>query len=220
MAERYGKDWNPAAYYKNEDIAGNYDRERFTSLAGRVFNALEKRLVRKAFAGIAAGARVGDVPCGTGRLAEVLLEQGFEVTGVDISAQMLATARARLAAFGDRFHTQVADAKALAQAGIGFDAVLCARVLMHFPLDEQIEFLRGVVAATKGRVVITQGIDTPYQRLRRGIKRLLRNQNPASFPLRPRDVDRLLRETGLKEIRRYYVLPIVSEAFILVAERA
>ena len=39
------------------------------------------------------GARVLDLCCGTGRLAAWLSERGFDVTGVDQSAQMLAVAR-------------------------------------------------------------------------------------------------------------------------------
>jgi SAM-dependent methyltransferase len=39
------------------------------------------------------GARVLDLCCGTGRLAAWLSERGFEVTGVDASAQMLDVAR-------------------------------------------------------------------------------------------------------------------------------
>jgi 2-polyprenyl-3-methyl-5-hydroxy-6-metoxy-1,4-benzoquinol methylase len=216
----YGKNWNPAFYYQDDSVAANYDRQRFTSLAGRVFDRLEKRALRRAFAGLPNGAAIGDVPCGTGRLAEALLDQGFHVLGIDISPQMLSVAHRKLARFGDRFKAHVCDARQLAEQGFRFDAALCARVLMHFPLAEQIQFLRNVAEVTTGRIVFTQGLNTPYHRLRRSVKRLLGHQNPAVYPVTPAELDQLIREAGLREVRRYRIMPIISEAVIVVTERA
>src|SRR6185437_15670305 len=128
MTATYGKNWNPADHYKDDTIARGYARKRFRGLSGRLFNALEKRLIRRAFAGLAPDSVIGDVPCGTGRLAEVLLDSGFSVVGIDISPHMLAAARDRLSRFGERFRDATSDAKALAGTGHRFDAALCARV--------------------------------------------------------------------------------------------
>lgn len=48
--------------------------------------------------GLAPGARVLDLGCGTGRHATLLAEQGFAVTGVDFSPGMLSVARAKSSA--------------------------------------------------------------------------------------------------------------------------
>ena len=218
MSVTYGKNWNPADHYKDDAIARSYDRKRFSSLSGRFFNNLEKRLIRKAFSELARDSVIGDVPCGTGRLAEVLLDSGFSVVGIDISPEMLATARERLDRFGERFRSVTSDAKTLADTGHRFDAALCARVLMHFPLPEQIAFLRGVAAVTDGRLVFTQGIDTAWHRIRRWLKRGLPLQRPAVFPLAPSDLHRLIEQAGLREIKRYRVLPILSESLVIVTE--
>jgi SAM-dependent methyltransferase len=45
--------------------------------------------------GLPAGTRVLDVPCGQGRHAHLLAEAGFDVTGLDYSAHLLARARRR-----------------------------------------------------------------------------------------------------------------------------
>ena len=219
MTATYGKNWNPADHYKDDTIARGYDRKRFRGLSGRLFNALEKRLIRRAFAGLAPGSVIGDVPCGTGRLAEVLLDSGFFVVGIDISPHMLAAARDRLGRFGERFRDATSDAKALASTGHRFDAALCARVLMHFPLPEQIAFLRGVAAVTDGRLVLTQGVDTAWHRVRRWLKRGLPLQRPAVFPLSPADLRQLIEAAGLREITRYRVLPILSESLVIVTEK-
>src|SRR5262245_60467857 len=46
-------------------------------------------------AGVAAGSRVLDVACGPGAVATAAAERGAGVTGVDLSPQMVAVARAR-----------------------------------------------------------------------------------------------------------------------------
>jgi ubiquinone/menaquinone biosynthesis C-methylase UbiE len=45
--------------------------------------------------GLPAGSRVLDVPCGQGRHAHLLAEAGFDVDGLDYSADLLAVARTR-----------------------------------------------------------------------------------------------------------------------------
>ena len=219
MTIGYGKQWDPVEHYKDVEVARQYDRQRFTSLAGRVFSTREKAIIRRAFADLGPEAVIADVPCGTGRLAEALVQAGHHVVGIDVSPAMLEVAQGKMAGHPGRFETLVQDARRLPELGRRFDAALCARVLMHFPLEEQIDFLRGVVAASKGRVVITQGLDSAYHRQRRRVKRLLRNQAPAVYPLTEAELGRLLAASGLRELRRHHVLPGVSEAFVLVAEQ-
>jgi 2-polyprenyl-3-methyl-5-hydroxy-6-metoxy-1,4-benzoquinol methylase len=210
-------DWDANVHYQADDVAGRYDAERFSTLAGRVFNHRERRLVVGAFSSLASGSRIADVPCGTGRLAEPLLAAGLRVHGMDISAQMLGVASRRLARFGAAFTTEVADAKELKDAAAAFDGVLCARVLMHFDLAEQIEFLRGVAKLTRGIVVINHSYDSPYQRLRRRVKRLLGHQASARHPISRRDIVALLDGAGLREVRRVRLNRVISEAVYIIA---
>jgi len=213
--------WNPVTHYQSVAVAERYDGERFSSLAGRIFNALEKYHMRRAFSGISRTALVLDLPCGTGRFAEVLLGTGFKVVGIDISAAMLEVARRKLQRFGDRFQTRMADVRQLAQhESKQYDVALCARVLMHFPLEEQISFLRSIATLTKGRVVFTQSLSTPYQRLRRRIKRLLGNQPPAGYPITEAQLQTLLEGAGLKEVDRVRPMALLTEAIYVVAEPA
>lgn len=216
----YGKNWNPYQHYKNVETARNYDKERFANLPGRVFDALEKRTLRRAFRDVPGESTVVDVPCGTGRLAEALLGFGYTVTGVDISAEMLEVASEKLQRFGPRFSARVGDARELGNSGKQFDAALCARVLMHFPLNEQVEFLRGVAAATKGTVVFSHSLNTPYQRFRRAIKRLLGHRNPVSFPVSEDELKTLIADAGLREIARYRPMRLLTEGVFVVTRPA
>ena len=214
-------DWDPVTHYKEVAVAERYDRERFSSLSGRVFNALEKHNMRKAFRAVPREHTVMDLPCGTGRFSEVLLEEGFKVVGVDISQAMLEVAKRKVERFGTRFETRVGDVRELAkQESKVYDVALCARVLMHFPLDEQITFLRSVAKLTRGRVVFTQSLSTPYQRFRRRIKEMLGNQPPAGYPITEAELKTLLAVAGLKETGRLRPMALITEAIYVIAEPA
>jgi SAM-dependent methyltransferase len=73
----------------------NYDRFApiydiyFRAFSRRVFPVIE----RLCLAGLAGGADVLDVCCGAGGLAALLVQRGFNVTGIDGSADMLRIAR-------------------------------------------------------------------------------------------------------------------------------
>lgn len=212
-------DWDPVTHYKEVAVAERYDKERFSRMTGRMFDSLEKKHVKAAFEGVPPGVTVLDLPCGTGRLAETLLESGFRVHGVDISPAMLEVARRKLQRFGDRFTARVADVRELAKdESKRYDIALCARVLMHFPLQEQITFLRSVAALTRGRVIFTQSLSTPYQRFRRFVKRLIGNPPSATYPITEAELTELLQGSGLREAGRIRPLALVSEEIIVIAD--
>jgi demethylmenaquinone methyltransferase/2-methoxy-6-polyprenyl-1,4-benzoquinol methylase len=74
------------------------------------------------------GGRVLDVATGTGLVAAELLGRGFEVTGVDQSAEMLAVARRR---FGDTVELIEAAADALPFADGSFDHLTFTYLLRY-----------------------------------------------------------------------------------------
>lgn len=211
--------WSPDEHYQSRRVASEYDRKRFASVPGRVFNHLEKRTIVKCFARVPKGLTIADAPCGTGRLAEPLLAAGYRVHGLDISDEMLEVARQRLRDFPGRFVCEVVDIKASRPREPLYDAALCARVLMHFPLDQQIEFLTGVAKLSRSIVVINHSLDSGYQRFRRRVKHWLGHQASANHPVSNADIKVLLRQSGLREVRRYRLVSLVSEAIYIVAER-
>lgn len=203
--------------YKIQAVAKNYDSRRFGSLAGKLFHRLECNVVRKAFADLPDGSVIGDIPVGTGRLAEVLLARRLSVMGIDISAPMLEIARERLRHFGSSFTAELEDLARASGEGARFDAVLSARFLVHFPFVEQVERLKQLARLSRGRVVFTQAIDTPYHRFRLRATSVLRSRGSASNPLTPTQLAELLDRAGLRELRRYYVLPLLSQYIVVVA---
>jgi 2-polyprenyl-3-methyl-5-hydroxy-6-metoxy-1,4-benzoquinol methylase len=209
--------WDPVKHYQDDSVAKEYDRVRFSSTSGKVFNRMEQALVVKAVRAVMPSGLVADFPCGTGRLAEPLLEAGYRVHGYDVSPNMLQVSHQRLARFGDKFTSSVADAYAPnVTEDQKADVVLCARVLMHFPFEEQLKFLQGVARYSRGPVMFSQCYTSAYQRFRRGVKRALGNQPPANHPISDAQIKALLDAASLKEHARYHLNPFISEAVMVV----
>ncbi|HWJ43690.1 MAG TPA: class I SAM-dependent methyltransferase [Solirubrobacterales bacterium] len=111
-----------AAY---EDFNHGYMYERWT---GRLFGKAEE-------AGL-TGNRLLDVACGTGLSFVTLLERGWEVTGCDISPEMLAIAEEKFGARADLF---VADMRELPDLG-GFDLIWAVNDPLNYLLSiEELE---------------------------------------------------------------------------------
>jgi 2-polyprenyl-6-hydroxyphenyl methylase/3-demethylubiquinone-9 3-methyltransferase len=75
------------------------------------------------------GARILDVGCGGGLLAEALTVRGAQVTAIDLAPAMIETARLHAAQSGLRIDYRVADVATLADEP--FDAVCCMEMLEH-----------------------------------------------------------------------------------------
>ncbi|WP_166027505.1 class I SAM-dependent methyltransferase [Streptomyces chilikensis] len=78
-------------------------------------------------------ADVLDVGCGTGSLSELIARAGHRVTGVDLAPEMVAAARAKLAAAGLPGRFLVGDAARPPTGGKAFDVLLSRHLLWTLP---------------------------------------------------------------------------------------
>jgi 2-polyprenyl-6-hydroxyphenyl methylase/3-demethylubiquinone-9 3-methyltransferase len=77
------------------------------------------------------GARVLDVGCGGGLLAEGLTRKGATVTAIDLAPAMIETAKLHAAESGLAIDYRLQDAAELADMQPGFDVVCCMEMLEH-----------------------------------------------------------------------------------------
>lgn len=100
-----------------------------------------------------------DIGCGNGWLANLLLEQGFNVYGTDASVTGIHFANTQNR---DRFFVQDLTKDELPEAlqGIKFDTIISTEVIEHLYSPEQyIKFCRQILASNQGGELI---ISTPY----------------------------------------------------------
>jgi SAM-dependent methyltransferase len=124
----------------------------------RVFRANSGRL------GLAPGARVLDIGCGTGALVSVLADFGFRVSTVEPSAGMRVRARRRLHGTGAALSAGDALAGLPFPDG-AFDLVVASHVIHGFPAAEREMFFSEALRVSRGLVLFH---DFPPRSLRHG----------------------------------------------------
>jgi len=111
---------------------------------------------------VKVGSRVLDVGCGTGTLSLALVEAGYEVTGLDLSEDMLVVASEKARASGvsvDFIHRDMRELSGLS----GFDCVLIAvDSLNYLETEEDVRCtLAGCYAALNEGGVLIFDVHTP-----------------------------------------------------------
>ena len=104
-------DWPPQ---QTNNPGGEY--VRYAQIYDALFDDLNEDA--RFYAGLAtrelpAGGEMLELGIGTGRLAEKFIHAGYKVTGVDVSAEMLAHAETRLAPHKGQYHLLKADVRSL-----------------------------------------------------------------------------------------------------------
>lgn len=204
-------------YYQDSGVARTYDGDRFTGLAGRTLNRLEKRALLHLLQPTIArsmSSLVLDAPCGTGRVTEWLLESGFNVIGVDISGPMIDVARSRCARFGNRVRFARMDLENLALPGCSVDLVTCVRLFHHLDTEQRGRILQELGRVSRDAVVVNVSLSTPFYRWRRRLKRALR-QGISRQSSTPAEIDREAGRAGLYVDSRRFVARHLSEDLFL-----
>ncbi|HEV2861120.1 MAG TPA: methyltransferase domain-containing protein [Pyrinomonadaceae bacterium] len=127
--------------------SGDYDQ------IARGILAVADHVVR--CARIRAGERVLDVACGTGNTALAVRARGAEVTGLDLTPELLAVAREREAAEGlSGINWREGDAENLPFPDASFDVVVSSCGLMFAPDQQRVADEVARVTRPGGRIAI------------------------------------------------------------------
>jgi ubiquinone/menaquinone biosynthesis C-methylase UbiE len=76
-------------YYSKQDVAQNYDSERFLTPGGKMFDNFEKSVVLSHLPSESIGVKVLDAGAGSGRFTIEIAKKGFNVISCDYSEAML-----------------------------------------------------------------------------------------------------------------------------------
>ena len=129
-----------------------YDR----SLLQLIFFGPTHRAILSSLDAVVTGSAILDVGCGTGLLAEKLLDASPEITvvGIDLAQGMIKHAEQRCKRFGDRATFLVGDSEHLPFPDRTFDAVTCSHSFHHYPNQPAVvaEFAR--VLKSKGLLLL------------------------------------------------------------------
>ena len=122
--------------FNKPDQAGNYSSE---------IDARQQRsrdCVLAALQSVPSGSSVLDIPCSTGRLTQLLMDQGYRYTGADVSSEMVDAARTIFQSLSDPTSSDqvlgfdVEDITSMSYEGGQFDAVVVNRLFHRFTQAE------------------------------------------------------------------------------------
>lgn len=116
--------------FDNPELVAGY--ETWYETDGRSADIAERRLIRWLLSGLPQAQRLLEIGVGTGHFARWLASEGYHVTGVDLSAPMIAEASRRGGVYLVR-----ADAEALPFSDDTFDGVLLITALEFLPHPER-----------------------------------------------------------------------------------
>jgi len=100
------------------------------------------------------GATILDAGCGTGLFSIAIAKRGFNVTAIDIAAQMVEQAKvdAKREGVDDRINFNVGDLESISGS---FDAVVCFDVLIHYPAKGFKQMCSKMAKMSKGPFIFT-----------------------------------------------------------------
>ena len=138
-----------------DDFAAEYDQYPDHGLLDSDIRAAWKDLLRTWLP--PRPVRVADLACGTGSMSVLAAELGHQVSGVDLSGEMVTRARAKTAPFGSAVDVVQGDAGAPPLAPGTFDVVLARHILWTLP--DPVAALRTWVELLRpgGRLVLVEG---------------------------------------------------------------
>ena len=207
--------------YEDLQVAQNYDRERFISLAGRVFDYLEKTTIKNLLRRAQRQSHVStvlDIPCGTGRITDLFLEQGLHVLGGDISQEMIGVARAKLFRFGDRVDFERLDLDQLDLPTSSYDLVSCIRLFHHLETKERSSVMQDLARVSRKYVLVNVSYSSPFYRQRRRLKKLL-GQGISRTSSTWAEIRHESRKAGLQIVGFCFIFPFLDEDLVLLLEK-
>jgi len=130
-------------------IATRYEKRRI----GKKWSA-ENQAAEQLLRHVAPGARVLDVPVGTGRLLPFLNARGAHVQGLDLSPDMLAIARSSADAIGMAAGLDIGDIRHIPFDDDSFDLVTCLRFLNWIATDDLKQVVGELARVSRNKLLL------------------------------------------------------------------
>lgn len=209
-------------HYQSDSVATKYDDVRFVKLSHKLRNKRKLAAIQKA---IAAAGELGheiksviDIPCGTGRLFPLFIDNRLSFTGADISREMMEVSRNRFGSSGLLKGMVRCDAESLPFRDRSFDSVVSIRFMFHVPKEVRHNILKEMARITKGWLIIDY-------RHRYTVKYCIRKSlsqiglgKPPSYRFSVSDLQSELNSAGIGIVRIFPTLRLFSDKWVVLCK--
>ena len=188
----------------------------------------EKSAILKALSYLPQGAKVLDLPCGTGRVTSLLAEQGFSVRGADVSPGMVKQAEDNYRKYKDAsplkeklpdIQFDLTDVMNTSYGDEEFDAVICNRLFHHFTEHKtRMMALRELHRITAHTIIVSFFNTCSFDAKWRRIRNIMKNRKPSDrLPLALSQFQSELESAGFKIIATVDVWKYISQMSYVIA---
>ena len=220
-------EYEAKGFYQNEESAGEYASQyheslRLSNLRAKIFGWREEQVFLSMLREVnVAEKSVLDIASGTGRYVELLLNDGYQVGGVDISNEMLSFAKNRVGDHPNLMFLQQQDAEQLPFSDAQYDLITCIRLYHRIPTESRVEMLREVKRVGKGKAILFFGMITPWLKLRRLLRsKILPGRHSNPHPVTQQQLAAELDSLGFVIERAKWVLPFFADGYIVLVSWA
>jgi len=207
-------------HYQSDSVASKYDDIRFTKLSHRLRNRRKLDAVQKA---IATARDLGwemksvlDIPCGTGRMFPLFLNNKITFTGADLSGEMMKVAKKRFGQSGLMQGMVRCDAENLPFKTKSIDSVVSIRFMFHIPESIRHNILREMTRISKSCLIIDY---RHCYTLKYWIKKslnILGIGKPPSYRFSVKDLHNELNSAGITIVRIFPTLRLFSDKWVVL----
>jgi len=162
--------------------------------------------------------RILDIPCGTGKLANVLLKYG-NVIAADISDAMIENARGDYESHPNFLGFVCTDAANLDFDSENFDCIVSLRLMHRVPSEMRNSMLKEFHRVSKKYLIISYGYTNTFHNMRLKTLTYLKGKNPTPCGSQLKDIEHELQASGWKIKNRKLVIPVLSSEIIFLCEK-
>jgi ubiquinone/menaquinone biosynthesis C-methylase UbiE len=141
------------------DRADQYDRDREQTAKWE----LEQSAVASLLSSLPRPFSLVDIPVGTGRFVELYKQLGLDATGIDVSSDMLAKARAKAELAGAGITLKEGDVRAISAPDGTFHVALCVRFLNWIDITGVRAVLRELARVSDRYVLVSISYFVPFR---------------------------------------------------------
>jgi SAM-dependent methyltransferase len=181
----------------------------------------EMQMIDRIFAHIPVRHRVLDCPCGGGRLTMHLAQKGYQVTGADVSEEMVNLAREQITRSKLNCPIEAGDLEKLAYPDHSFDTVICFRLFHHFPEPQIRKVVIGELCRTAATyVALSYFSPVAFTSVYRKVRAALGGRKPRKWATSLKEIERYFAANGFRLVRDFAQSPLVHTLHVALFERA
>lgn len=198
------------------DVAKLYDTERFHSRRGKFIDQLEKKAIIKLINSVDNLDTVLDIPCGTGRITQLLLDLGYNVIGADVSKDMIKIAQKKLNNYDNLLDLYHCDLTNLPFENGKFDCITSIRLMGHVPQMVRVKMLREMRRVVKKCMIVSYYNPYSLKGIYRGLRSRVIKPSTKWYPISFRKLKDEVKLANLQTYKMEHILDGIAETYIVL----